>query len=550
MLKPRHLIGFTGHRQLDDAEAVRHALASELAALKQRIEERGGVMECYASAAYGTDILACEEAAKLGLPLHLILPKPVVLMPETGDVDHRAGFAADFWQDGVFLASEWARAYRLIQSAQNGEAGGTLRLVTGTQTHPECYYDAGMQMLEAIDGLVAVWDRQPARGLGGTRHLLSLAEARHLPRLIIPVTGGEAEAVDLDRLADPKHKSRLIFDEIEQSMCEGSSPATGTEETAAELFTRLEACSNKHSAYFRLSLVRSIQWHGIATLVAAVAAVLPQTKLEWKIILATLAALELALVVKAYRRARRLHNQATHERWMQTRFAAELMRAMRHSAGLLDPLHPLIARHQPQWRRFAITAGLLIRRSESASPWERARQHYLDNRLRHPDPKIGQISYFKQKQAEAAPLFHRTHWWGSKLGGTAIVFVIGALLYKLMLITIKLINEHQHLHLYYPAPVDNDHADGLSWLAAFCFSFLPIALPLAAGVFISLRIALDSGRRTYRYQELTERLTTAAATLETLETEASVRRTVTATEEILLDELVEWHLAERQNGAH
>jgi hypothetical protein len=187
---------------------------------------------------------------------------------------------------------------------------------------------------------------------------------------------------------------------------------------------------------------------------------------------------------------------------------------------------------------------------EPVSEIRSSRQHYLDNRLRHPDPKIGQISYFKQKQAEAAPLFHRTHWWGSKLGGTAIVFVIGALLYKLMLITIKLINEHQHLHLYYPAPVDNDHADGLSWLAAFCFSFLPIALPLAAGVFISLRIALDSGRRTYRYQELTERLTTAAATLETLETEASVRRTVTATEEILLDELVEWHLAERQNGAH
>lgn len=90
----------------------------------------------------------------------------------------------------------------------------------------------------------------------------------------------------------------------------------------------------------------------------------------------------------------------------------------------------------------------------------------------------------------------------------------------------------------------------LSWLAAILFSLAPVALPLAAGILIALRTALASGRRTYRYKELAARLTAAAISIEHLQTEASVRRQVTATEEVPLDELIEWHLAEQQNGAH
>jgi hypothetical protein len=106
------------------------------------------------------------------------------------------------------------------------------------------------------------------------------------------------------------------------------------------------------------------------------------------------------------------------------------------------------------------------------------------------------------------------------------------------------------IHLHPPDPISKTPKVPLSWLFDIAFKFLPIALPLLSGMFISLRTALDSGRRSYRYSEVAQRLTAAAATLETLQTEAAVRRTVAATEEVLLDELVEWHLAEQQNGAH
>jgi hypothetical protein len=549
MITPRYLAGFTGHRQLDNPDGVRSALAAELAALKAQIEKAGGILEFYSSAAYGADTIACEEAAKLGIPVHIILPKPVVLVPETGDLDHKEGFAADFWKGDTFLASEWERTYRLIQAAVSGAKGGTFRLATGTQTHPECYYDTGLQMLEAIDVLITVWDGQPALGLGGTQHFVSLAEKAEMPRIIISPHGGPAEQIGLDLLSKAQEKGLIIFEELETfskdcAVCQGGQP-----ETSEQYFSRLETCSNRHSKDFRLSLVLTILWHGSATLVAAVAAVLPQTDLPWKIVLACLAALELLLVVKAFLRVRRLHHDQTHERWMQSRFAAELMRAMRHSAGLLDPLHPLIARHHPHWRRFATTAGLMIFRESPRQSWATARKHYLDNRLRHPDTRIGQIKYFTTKQVEAEPHFKRTHWWGSKLGGAAIVFVILALVFKVYVISAKHLLK-DILHWPYPVSLSEKGAGLISWIAAFCFIFLPIALPLAAGVFISLRAALDSGRRTYRYKELSQRLTAAAATLETLQTEAAVRRTIAATEEVLLDELVEWHLAEQQNGAH
>jgi hypothetical protein len=75
-------------------------------------------------------------------------------------------------------------------------------------------------------------------------------------------------------------------------------------------------------------------------------------------------------------------------------------------------------------------------------------------------------------------------------------------------------------------------------------------LPLLGGVFPSLRNALDASRRTYRYRQLAERLTTAAKTIAALNTESATRRHILATEEILLDERIEWKLAEEQNGGH
>jgi hypothetical protein len=542
MITPRYLAGFTGHRQLDNPDAVRTALAAELASLKTRIEQAGGILEFYSSAAYGADTIACEEAESLGIPVHIILPKPVVFDPETGELDRKEGFAADFWKDGTFLDDEWRSTYNLIQTAESGVKGGTLRLTTGSLAHPECYYDTGLQMLEAIDVLIAVWDGQPARGLGGTQHFVSLADKAQMPSIIISPAGDKVERPDLDKLAviDESRKLIQLVDEFSQRY---QSNDTKLSEADA-LFQRLDTCSDLEAKDFRKGLVRIIKAHAFATLVAAIAALLPSEP-SWKIFLGTLATLELCLVGWAIWRSRQLtHHHGTHERWMQTRFAAEIMRAIRDSCGLLDPLHPLIARHQPQWRRFAVTVGLLIQRDQRPKSWTSARSDYLEKRLF--DPKDGQIPYFSIRHALAVPHFHKALRWGKILGWAALIFVSGAVIVKCCAIADKFGIHYLHT----PDPISKAPHNAVSWLFDIAFKFLPIALPLLSGMFIALRTALDSSRRSYRYSEVAQRLTAAATTLETLQTEAAVRRTVTATEEILLDELVEWHLAEQQNGAH
>jgi hypothetical protein len=47
------------------------------------------------------------------------------------------------------------------------------------------YMDAGLRMLHEIDLLVAVWDGQAARGLGGTAQLVDAAKQLHLPVRVI-----------------------------------------------------------------------------------------------------------------------------------------------------------------------------------------------------------------------------------------------------------------------------------------------------------------------------------------------------------------------------
>jgi len=217
----------------------------------------------------------------------------------------------------------------------------------------------------------------------------------------------------------------------------------------------------------------------------------------------------------------------------------ELMRAMFGSITLVDPLNPAIARHKKEWLRFAVSAGLKIaaERTEQRT-WQQERDAYVASRL--DDPRTGQIPHFVEKQAAAAPVFDRLSRVQKMASSSAVIFVFGAFLYK---------GSHA-MH----GTVTGDKIDipqGMANVAVvFFFKFLPIALPLIAGVATALRSAKDSGRRKFRYLELASRLRIAREQLVHLKTESSCRRCVGLIEEILLDELIEWHLSEKQNGAH
>jgi hypothetical protein len=79
-------------------------------------------------------------------------------------------------------------------------------------------------------------------------------------------------------------------------------------------------------------------------------------------------------------------------------------------------------------------------------------------------------------------------------------------------------------------------------------SFLPIFLPLLAAAAMSLRVVTDASRRAERYGIMFDRLDWMASWFQSLRTPSTIRRAVARTEEILLDELVEWYAAAKDAG--
>lgn len=521
MISPVFLVGVSGHRHLPHPELIGPSIEKALTDLSARAAQVGGRIELFSSIAYGADTIAVETARAMKIPVHIVLPKPIENHDETQTLALDEGFAADFWKDGVLLKDLWDRAWKQIKDARDRVDGGTLRLVRGAQTSPECYYDAGVQVLDSCDLLIVVWNGQPALGLGGTKDSVDLARERQLPLIIIDPETGVSTDERLDTFATVEDEGLKTMAQLAHDACLEDRHEPMTVPAARIVLSKV---ADSRGERFRNSLVHIILLHGIATAVAAVAASYGQAS-PYKWLLVGFAAVELVLVSRAVWKQWLLHHD--HEQWMTTRFAGEIISGLRDVGDLLDPLTPLIARHHPQWRRFATAVAIHYYREQPKVSWIEQRKQYLSHRIKD------QIAFFDDRQKKAAAIFRSSAKWTKNLGKAASLFVLGALVYKVMKAT-------GHVH----------PGDMLAIVSLIAFTLFPIVLPLAVGLAVSLRTALDAGRRTYRYAEMVQRLTEARSVISSLKTASSTRRAIAATEEILIDELNEWQLAERQNGGH
>jgi hypothetical protein len=527
-MKPAWIIGFSGHRRLDHPDLVRDALHTAMRDTMGKVVQAGGRLHVLVSAAYGADLLCMEVAQALKIPVHIVLPKPVIT-DDAGEVCFTEGFAADFLDaQGQPLHEEWRRAHTLIRKAQRNEDGWTCRIVNGTQVDPECYYDTGVQIMEAADLFLTVWDGKPARGLGGTAELVEQANKLGLPMQRIHPENGEIDVIRYEKFSPANDEGQKLMAALHLE--------SGL--NFEQQFQALDEKANLHSSRFRNLQVRRIWLNALATITAAIAALLSGTSLAAAQMVASLALIEWILVVIAWMKLRQMTRGNTHAEWVRSRFAVELMRAMSGSISLLDPLHPPIFRHKKEWVRFAVSAGLQLAAERGGHrPWREERDAYVSVRL--DDARSGQIPHFLRKQAEAAPVFERLSRVNKIASSAAVFFVFGAFLYK---------GSVAFHGTFYGGEIKIPEG-WTKLVVAFFFRFLPIALPLIAGVSAALRSAKDCGRRTFRYQELALRLSVAREQMIELKTESSCRRCVLQIEEILLDELIEWHLSEKQNGS-
>ncbi|WP_395751215.1 hypothetical protein [Prosthecobacter sp.] len=504
MLRTRHLVGFCGHRSRFSEAAVRPALTTALKDLQQRSAETGGVLELYVSAAEGTDVVCIEAARELGMPVHLLLPLA------------QGEFEKDF-----STPATWARSKAQMDRAAAVPGPDSLRTVEEESTRPECYFNQGIVMLEAVDVLITVWDGQPPRGSGGTAQMIAQARATGIPVLHIQPADGVAvkdagfdEAIGRDGIVDE-------LNEIAKNVCSGEAA------TSDELQRCLDQIAMSEAEKLRPSLVRIILIHGIAAILAALVTFKVMDKQAlWEKYKWIVSLTELALVCAALWMNFLLKHRQVQDRWLRCRFACELVRGLRASVPIMDPLHPGISWLDAEWHRFALSAGLLVQSHHTHPNILAQRDHYLATRLSetHPD---GQIRHYTAMNPATV------RWWDftGKLGDwctrLAPPFVLVSVLNKLSKIWLP------------PDGWGLEHGF-TTWIAV---GFLPIALPLMAGVSASLRHALDAGRRKQRYPQMVQSLRKLRNALQGLETESTIRHTVARCETILLDELREWRLA-------
>jgi len=497
MLTPRWIIAFTGHRELANEAPVREALRSALRELNDRITRQGGQAELYSSIAAGSDVLCVEVARELQLPVHLILPL------------EEDAFAGTF-------ESGWDRSMRQIEAIR--AAGGTVRIANADRKPPACYFDTGTQMLEACDVLVAVWDGQLAQGTGGTAEIVELARNLKKPLVWIHAQTGKREYTDFpdndpERIPDAWPPADPIISRLTTLATETPLACPANATGVEHLETCLGEIAEKEAATFRPGVVWQILLHGFAALIAAWAAVRPHEALT---------SVELVLVLGALCVLVLLERRRAHPRWLESRFATELLRGLRCSVPIVDPLHPLIAHHMPEWRRFAVSASLLANTSRPAEMSdEKWKSTYTTDRLED------QIRHFREKSAGARKVWRASRHVAESCAWSAPIFVALSLLNKLF-------------HWQW-----QDTAIG-----TLIVVWLPIALPLIAGAAAGVRSALDAGRRHERYPQMIERLEEAKRWLKGARTTTSIRNTIVRTEEILLDELVEWYVAAHNTGAH
>ncbi|ACU34159.1 hypothetical protein [Actinosynnema mirum] len=148
------IIGVSGHQDLP-ASAQAHAEKRIRALLAEQAAPVTGV----GSLAEGADQLFAQLVLAAGGSLHVVIPS--------------RGYETTFAVEARCLYRELLARADTVTELDFPEPG------------EQAYYAAGHHVAECCDLLVAVWDGQPARGLGGTAD--AVAHARELGRDVMIV---------------------------------------------------------------------------------------------------------------------------------------------------------------------------------------------------------------------------------------------------------------------------------------------------------------------------------------------------------------------------
>ena len=483
-----HVVGFSGHRSVENPEGVARAITAALEALRA---EAAGEWLALSSVADGSDQVFVAQARKLGLSWHAILPLP------------KAEFAKDF------SPAVWSDVEALLTRAEH------VRAISEYGTREDAYLDCGMETVNGADVLLAVWDGHPARGKGGTADVVHYAKS--LGKAVIVI---DAHTLEIRRENFSKfERTDKVLTNLNRLPAKSAGWGENPFKAPGHIFAFQQKCdfAASHGApQFRRLIVLTVVLHVVATLIASAALAfnLHALAIPWLKLLCLAGALGVALVLR--------HHHHSHHSWVRCRLAAEFCRSALATWGLPRAAPLFEDLDLPGVRGLTRSLHILHSRSAAAQPvpMEEFKRIYLEKRI------DDQLAYYRRQEARALPLFGRL-----KMG-----FWIATLL--AMACTLAYAVCHT-AHIAVSPAVENA-----------VFYFLPISLPVIAASFISLISINDLQRRVARFREMQLMLEDSRKRVTFCQTWNSLERIVLKTERGLLQEVLEWHSITRFAESH
>jgi hypothetical protein len=165
-------VGVTGHRKLDlAADGTAGLVAAALAKVKNLFPAPSStelLLVAVSALAEGADRLVAQSILSTsGGSLEVALPLPIPdYVTDFEDEDSRSQFAALIKRASLVVAAP------------------------GVSDRTEAYERAGRYVVNRCDVLVALWDKLPTRGRGGTAEIVRYALESRVPVVLVPADGG------------------------------------------------------------------------------------------------------------------------------------------------------------------------------------------------------------------------------------------------------------------------------------------------------------------------------------------------------------------------
>ena len=471
-------IGFTGHRSLLDESNSRKLICDYLAEQKATTL---GIVYGVSSVAAGGDLLFAESCIQLEIPLRVLLPLP------------REYFRKDF------DVATWMRVEQVLSKAVSVEVTGTNEL------REQGYYECGVETVQQCQLMIALWDGEPSRGLGGTQQIVSFARTMGRPVVWFHSATGTMEVFNKPALQELQ---QLRDSELDLLNCLPDMSVTLSTDSSIGLarawLKKIDKNASRLAPQVRHLSSIPIVYTAAAAFFSGAGLQMPHA--------ATWLAIGTALGITAAALPVALRLSQRQALWARTRTAAEVCRSLlaQWDAPVVgEVIWPEII---PELTGMLMSLNLLkaLDGSRSTVSVDEFKERYRKERV------SDQLEYFSQHAVQSARQARRYSAVSWVCIGLAI-FVAA----WLFLIGTAFKNAHAFV--------------GKKWLIVAVSALFQLATISGA-----LLIVNDCKRRQRRYRELHDLLKAWDTELDALRTWPTVLKVTGRIERALMVELLEW----------